>query len=317
MHDVMIHYLVGIILFFFATLICNAQEDPCTAFKPSRMQTVHPKDSISRSGEKVKNDIKLQWSQIINVRIRRDDIAANANLQTAYLFDGDYRFSLVYKKKREDYQREISIHDETRFSGKPDSLIVQADRLNIKVKLAYGKEKKIKTISSAEIETRKTPQFETIKSKENEQRSLKAAFLNPATLYLIGGVELPINEKSHIELGLSGARIRFITQEELRKMPNISEALKERGIAYEGGTALSSQLNYVWIKKLKLNQRARFFVPFTAENAKEFEIDNRISYAASKTIETSWRCQWRYDSSRYPPVSWINTMDIGFKFGNH
>ena len=293
-------------LFMLISLFCNgkifAQDDPCKLVRIKSIDTVCiPKPQTSKT-------------QQFNLLLSLEKIKVNTNTYACKV-NASSIFQNEISKQLKNTKLSAEIFDETGFSYISDSI--------------YNKDKDLSRVKGGfriaelpknyELSFTSLLQSQKLNSFVNQpdsavKRKLQSGPLSPGILTLALGFKKEIKSDIHIELGLAGTKITWISNKQLylvQQTEEIAGVSREKKANIEGGLSFQGKMDKQIAKNLKFQNSTIVFKDIFTNHDLSIEFRNSLSWEPVKYVSTAIRTVYTYDPNRWPPSLWLGEFNVG------
>lgn len=293
-------------LFMLISLFCNgkifAQDDPCKLVRIKSIDTVCiPKPQTSKT-------------QQFNLLLSLEKIKVNTNTYACKV-NASSTFQNEISKQLKNTKLSAEIFDETGFSYISDSI--------------YNKDKDLSRVKGGfriaelpknyELSFTSLLQSQKLNSFVNQpdsavKRKLQSGPLSPGILTLALGFKKEIKSDIHIELGLAGTKITWISNKQLylvQQTEEIAGVSRDKKANIEGGLSFQGKMDKQIAKNLKFQNSTIVFKDIFTNHDLSIEFRNSLSWEPVKYVSTAIRTVYTYDPNRWPPSLWLGEFNVG------
>jgi hypothetical protein len=293
-------------LFMLISLFCNgkifAQDDPCKLVRIKSIDTVCiPKPQTSKT-------------QQFNLLLSLEKIKVNTNTYACKV-NASSTFQNEISKQLKNTKLNAEIFDETGFSYISDSI--------------YNKDKDLSRLKGGfriaelpkkyELSFTSLLQSQKLNSFVNQpdsavKRKLQSGPLSPGILTLALGFKKEIKSDIHLELGLAGTKITWISNKQLylvQQTEEIAGVSREKKANIEGGLSFHGKMDKQIAKNLKFQNSTIVFKDIFTNHDLSIEFRNSLSWEPVKYVSTAIRTVYTYDPNRWPPSLWLGEFNVG------
>ncbi len=293
-------------LFMLISLFCNgkifAQDDPCKLVRIKSIDTVCiPKPQTSKTKQ-------------FNLLLSLEKIKVNTNTYACKV-NASSTFQNERSKQLKNTKLSAEIFDETGFSYISDSI--------------YNKDKDLSRLKGGfriaelpkkyELSFTSLLQSQKLNSFVNQpdsavKRKLQSGPFSPGILTLALGFKKEIKSDIHLELGLAGTKITWISNKQLylvQQTEEIAGVSREKKANIEGGLSFQGKMDKQIAKNLKFQNSTIVFKDIFTNHDLSIEFRNSLSWEPVKYVSTAIRTVYTYDPNRWPPSLWLGEFNVG------
>ena len=293
------------IFFFFSFCLAGnlfSQDDPCKITK------ISTKDSNCLKAS------TMSKSRQFNMLLAVDKIKINNNNYACKLSAAS-TFQNEISKQLKKVKMEGEVFDETSISVISDS-VFQKDRdlTRLKGSIQIAKLPREYAISVSGI--LQSQKFNTFHLQPDSlvKRKLQSGPLSPGILTMALGLKKEIQSNIHLELGLAGTKITWISNKQLyliQQSDIIAGVPKDKRAAVEGGFSFQGKIDKQLSKNIKFQNTTIVFKDIFTNHDLSIEFRNSLSWEPVKYISTAIRTVYTYDPNRWPPSLWLGEFNVG------
>lgn len=293
-------------LFMLICLFCSckifAQEDPCKLERTKSNDTLcilKPKTSKTRQ---------------FNLLLSLEKIKVNPN-KYACKVNASSTFQNEISKQLKNTKLRAEIFDETGFSYISDSSYNKdRDLSRVKGSMRIAElPKKYELSISAFIQSQKLNTFVN-QPDSAVKRKLQSGPFSPGILTLALGFKKEIKSDIHLELGLAGTKITWISNKQLylvQQTEEIAGVSRDKKANIEGGFSFQGKMDKQIAKNLKFQNSTIVFKDIFTNHDLSIEFRNSLSWEPVKYVSTAIRTVYTYDPNRWPPSLWLGEFNVG------
>ena len=293
-------------LFMLISLFCNgkifAQDDPCKLVRIKSIDTVCiPKPQTSKTKQ-------------FNLLLSLEKIKVNTNTYACKV-NASSTFQNERSKQLKNTKLSAEIFDETGFSYISDSI--------------YNKDKDLSRLKGGfriaelpkkyELSFTSLLQSQKLNSFVNQpdsavKRKLQSGPFSPGILTLALGFKKEIKSDIHLELGLAGTKITWISNKQLylvQQTEEIAGVSRDKKANIEGGLSFQGKMDKQIAKNLKFQNSTIVFKDIFTNHDLSIEFRNSLSWEPVKYVSTAIRTVYTYDPNRWPPSLWLGEFNVG------
>jgi hypothetical protein len=289
------------LLFIFYEDYAISQHDPC----------IPPRE--------IKNEIIIQKAN--NIRSNEFDLLLTlerikiSTHKYACKFNATSTFQNEITKQLKNTKVNAEIFDETGFSYINDSNFNKnKDLSRIKGSLLITEfPKKFEFSISSMLQSQKLNSF--VNDPDSAvKRKLQSGPFSPGILTLALGFKKEIKPDIHLELGLAGTKITWISNKQLyivQQTEEIAGVSRDKKANIEGGFSFHGKMDKQIAKHFKFQNTTIVFKDIFTNHDLSIEFRNSLSWEPVKYVSTALRTVYTYDPNRWPPSLWLGEFNVG------
>ena len=146
------------------------------------------------------------------------------------------------------------------------------------------------------------------------KRKLQSGPFSPGILTLALGFKKEIKSDIHLELGLAGTKITWISNKQLylvQQTEEIAGVSRDKKANIEGGLSFQGKMDKQIAKNLKFQNSTIVFKDIFTNHDLSVEFRNSLSWEPVKYVSTAIRTVYTYDPNRWPPSLWLGEFNVG------
>jgi hypothetical protein len=278
------------------------QDDPCKIVKTKAIDSL----CIPKAATRKISQFNLLLS-IEKIKVNTNTYACKVNASST--FQNEICKQLKKTKLCAD------IFDETGFSYISDSSYNKdRDLSRVKGSIRIAElPKKYELSISAFLQSQKLNSFVN-QPDSAVKRKLQSGPFSPGILNLALGFKKEIQSDIHIELGLAGTKITWISNKQLylvQQTEEIAGVARDKKANIEGGFSFQGKMDKQIAKNLKFQNSTIVFKDIFTNHDLSIEFRNSLSWEPVKYISTAIRTVYTYDPNRWPPSLWLGEFNVG------
>jgi len=293
-------------LFMLICLFCISkifsQDDPCKLGRTKSNDTLCiPKPKTSKTRQ-------------FNFLLSLEKIKVNTN-SYACKVNASSTFQNEITKQLKNTKLSAEIFDETGFSYISDSSFNKdrdLSRVKGSMRIAELPKKYELSISSL-LQSQKLNSF-VHQPDSAIKRKLQSGPFSPGILTLALGFKKEIKSDIHLELGLAGTKITWISNKQLylvQQTEEIARVSRDKKANIEGGFSFQGKMDKQIAKNLKFQNTTIVFKDIFTNHDLSIEFRNSLSWEPVKYVSTAIRTVYTYDPNRWPPSLWLGEFNVG------
>jgi len=145
-------------------------------------------------------------------------------------------------------------------------------------------------------------------------RKLQSGPLSPGILTMALGIKKEVQPNVHLELGLAGTKITWISNKQLYLIQHTDEIAgvsRNKKASIEGGFSFQGKMDTQIAKNLKFQNTTIVFKDIFTNHDLSIEFRNSLSWEPVKYVSTAIRTVFTYDPNRWPPSLWLGEFNVG------
>lgn len=256
----------------------------------------------------------MNKSSKFNILLSLEKIKVNTNIYACKV-NASSTFQNEISKQLKNTKLSAEIFDETGFSYISDSI--------------YNKDKDLSRLKGGfriaelpkkyELSFTSLLQSQKLNSFVNQpdsavKRKLQSGPLSPGILTLALSFKKEIKSDIHIELGLAGTKITWISNKQLylvQQTEEIAGVSRDKKANIEGGLSFQGKMDKQIAKNLKFQNSTIVFKDIFTNHDLSVEFRNSLSWEPVKYVSTAIRTVYTYDPNRWPPSLWLGEFNVG------